>query len=110
MAAAVAALVVLGASAAVFIYVNGTPVPAPEVPAVAAPAKDALRIVHRIEFTDASLDEVVDAVERTYGVKVGNVTPCEQRLTLSYDGNAADLIGIINEILGTRMTVSVCEE
>ncbi|MDE5876639.1 MAG: DUF4974 domain-containing protein [Muribaculaceae bacterium] len=62
--------------------------------------------VKRIEFEDASLAEVVTAIENTYGVKLGNVpTSSTQHITMSYSGTADDVVEAINEIFGLHITV-----
>ena len=65
-------------------------------------------ICRTIEFTDASLDVVVAEIEGVYGVDIEIVPDdaADIRLTLRYDGSAAGLIGIINEIEGTAMSVA----
>ncbi len=62
--------------------------------------------VKRIDFEDAPLSDVVKAIESTYGVKVTGLSPDDtNRLTLSYEGNAADLVETINELSGTNLRV-----
>lgn len=108
-AAAIAAGVVLTASACVLTWRLVTaPDPTVETPVVEAPAAgrvNAVAEVKRIEFTDAPLPEVIQAIERTYGVKVTNVPDTEYRLTLSYEGTAADLIATINDLLGVELKI-----
>lgn len=111
-AAAVTAAVVLTASACMLKW--GLPAfdskPATETttsaPAhvTATPAQS-----HKIEFKDATLAEVVVEIERVYAVRVADVPEGTYRLTLSYEGTAADLIETINELLGTRMHIEPCE-
>lgn len=64
---------------------------------------------HKIEFKDATLAEVVAEIERVYAVRVTDVPDSTYRLTLSYEGTAADLIETINELLGTSMHIEPCE-
>jgi hypothetical protein len=59
-----------------------------------------------IEFTDAPLTDVVARIEAEYGVKVENVSAETYKLTLRYEGNAADLIDTINELLNTNLTIA----
>lgn len=59
----------------------------------------------RLEFTDAPLKEVVAEIEKVYGVRIKNVPDYSERLTISYEGTAEDLIESINEITGASMTV-----
>ena len=62
---------------------------------------------HRIEFADASLEEVADSIHKIYGVTLtGLPAPGSYRLTLSYEGNAEDLVNAINDILGTSISIS----
>ena len=108
---AAAAAGVLVASAAIYTYVSApgatpgasttveAPAPAPAVP-------DTAREVRRIEFTDAPLARVVEEIEDVYGVKVEGLDPGDDnRLTLSYEGTAADLLATINDLLGTNLSV-----
>lgn len=59
----------------------------------------------KIEFTDAPLPEVVARIEEVYGVSVSGDAPASLRLTLSYEGTAADLVETINMTLGTSLEV-----
>ena len=61
-----------------------------------------------IDFENAPLPEVVKKIESVYGVKVEGVpaSPDEYVLSLHYEGTPTDLISVINEILGTQMTVA----
>lgn len=109
VAAAAAGVVVLGASAALYFALNEPPahrVEEPVVNEIATPEVSPLERNDRIEFTDAPLAEVAKEIERTYGVKVGNLPTGEYRLTLSYEGTATDLVATINELLDTDFTVS----
>lgn len=106
VAAAVAAIIVVSATAAVVFrqyYVSDS---APET--VTAPAVSPLQEVKVIDFDNASLEEVVAKIESTYGVEVNNLPADEEQYSLSlhYQGNPAELIEVINEILGTEMTVT----
>ena len=53
------------------------------------------------------LSSVVAEIENAYNVEISGLdeTDRDQRLTLSYEGNAAELVSAINEILGTQLTV-----
>lgn len=110
VAASVAAGVLV-ASALVYTYVAdvNTVTPAPPAVEIAAPAPApaTAESVIRLEFTDMRLSEVVDNIERAYNVEISGMTDAEAdlRLTLSYEGDAADLVTAINEILGTTLSV-----
>lgn len=80
----------------------------PEPPATTAAPSPASSeyVVKSIEFTDAPLAEVVKAIEDTYNVKISGLEEgCKVRLTLSYEGTAADLVETINELEGTKLTI-----
>ncbi|MGN1246662.1 MAG: FecR domain-containing protein [Muribaculaceae bacterium] len=68
----------------------------------------ALNAVMVIDFDNAPLAEVVEKIESVYGVKVENIPADseEYRLSLHYEGTPGELIEIINEILGTKMTIA----
>lgn len=106
VAAAVAAAVVITASAAVIYKVATVPSVKPEteisVPTVAD--KNAVKI---IDFENTPLTVVVEKINKTYGVKVTGLpeSPDKYRLSLHYEGTASDLVETINEILGTELTV-----
>ncbi len=58
-----------------------------------------------MKFEDASLPEVVKAIEEAYGVKVAGETEGQPRLTLSYKGTAEELVAAINDLLGTNLSI-----
>lgn len=62
--------------------------------------------IERIEFHDAPLKDVASDIERVYDVKINNVPAGDIRLTISYEGTAADAVETINDLLGTNLTVS----
>lgn len=103
---------VLAASAAYFVYFKGNapseaPAAAP-VEATAAPQVEAPTLrVERIEFADVPLGRVALEIESVYGVKLSPLSEAEasQRITLSYEGTAADLVATINSLLGTDITI-----
>lgn len=116
IAAAVAAALVLAATAAggylISVYRSETPAPAlppavqPAVPAV-APA-DTISADSRLvlEFTDAPLPDVCVAIEEAYGVTLTDLpVTSDETLTLSYEGNAYDLVATVNELLGTHIRI-----
>lgn len=59
-----------------------------------------------IEFSDAPLTDVVSKIEEVYGVRIENVPTEEYRLTLRYEGTAADLVSTINDILETNLIIA----
>lgn len=62
--------------------------------------------IARLEFTDSPLPEVVKSIEQTYGVTIeGYDENSELRLTLSYEGTAADIVETINLTLGTELKI-----
>lgn len=105
-AAAIGVLVVLSAAAA-FVFkeykING----AGEKP---EPTENVCRLreVKVIDFECAHLSEVIEEIESVYGVNVENIptSPENYELSLHYEGTASELIAIINDILGTEMTVT----
>ncbi len=106
VAAAVAAIIVVSATAAVVYRQYHV---ADDVrDTVTAPVVSPLEEVRVIDFDNASLEDVVNKIEATYGVEVSNLPADGEQyaLSLHYQGNPAELIEVINEILGTEMTVS----
>lgn len=107
--AAASCAVVLSASAYFISQVAFKPVSKPEpsrvetvsVKSVAA-EPDAIR---RIEFNDAPLSTVAAEVERVYGVELENISDPDVRITISYEGTAADFVETVNELLGTHIIV-----
>lgn len=104
-AAAVAGIVVLSATAAL-IY-RQYDIDGERQTEVQAPAVGRLTVVKTIDFENAPLAQVVEKIEAVYDVKVENLPdkPDDYRLSLHYEGTATDLVGTINDILGTDMTV-----
>lgn len=102
IAAAVAGAVFLSAAAAV-LYHRYEAVPESVELMPVAPAQ----AVRLMDFDDMPLTAVVERIREVYGVEVANVPAdaAEQRLSLRYEGNAADLVAAINDILGTEMQV-----
>lgn len=106
VAAAISAAVLLSATAAVIYHRYS----ADEVTQHTAPVQAAspLKQIKIIDFENAPLQEVVEKIETVYAVKVGNIPESADGyvLSLHYEGNPAELIAEINEILGTQMTVT----
>lgn len=104
VAAAIAAVVVLTATAGL-LYREYSASTADSIEEVRTSAP--LEAVRVIDFENAPLAEVVKKIESVYGVKVVNLPESTEgyKLSLHYEGNPADLIATINEILGTQMEV-----
>lgn len=64
----------------------------------------------RIEFTDASLQEVAEAVRKVYGVSLENLPADAGRVTLSYEGTAPDLVETLNFMLGSSIRIAPLSE
>lgn len=104
-AAAIAATVVISATAAIFYHEYQTGNVSQQT--IEVPAVSPLAEVRVIDFENASLTDVVRKIEAVYNVKVENLPPQsnEYELSLHYEGTPTDLIVAINDILGTQMTV-----
>lgn len=60
----------------------------------------------RLEFDDMPLSMVVKEIEKAYNVKISGLpADSDIHLTLSYEGNAYELIDTINQILDTNLKV-----
>lgn len=106
VAAAVAATVILSATATILYReyrMNGVPQQTIPVETVSPMAE-----VKVIDFENAPLPEVVMEIESVYGVKVVGVPASTEGyvISLHYEGTPTDLISLINDILGTEMTVT----
>lgn len=106
VSAAIAALVVLSASAAL-IYQEYRKVDISQQ-SVETPVSSPLAEVKVIDFENVSLNEVVKKIEEVYNVKVENLPDKDKEylLSLHYEGTPTDLICVINDILDTQMTVT----
>lgn len=105
VAAAVSATILLSATAAILYNDHYTAdEPLQSMPVETISPMETSRI---IDFENAPLPEVVMQIESVYGVRVEGVpeSPEEYVLSLHYEGTPADLISVINDILGTQMTV-----
>lgn len=110
-AASVAAVLLVSAAVLTFTH-RPEPAPEPAAPAVeaaapqSAPAPAPTARVERIEIADAPLGEVMAVIESTYGVRVSCPEAEESmRVTLSYEGTAADLVATINSVEGTHIII-----
>lgn len=105
IAAAIAGLVILSASAVLLIreYNTVTHPQQPQETHVESP----MQTVRVIDFDNAPLEKVIETIESVYGVRVIGVPDAAENYSLSlhYEGTPADLIAAINEILGTSMEV-----
>ncbi len=101
-AAAVTAYVALNREETPQTPLLDKPEPIKKTPEVTLPITPEIK---KIEFNDASLPEVVKAIESVYGVKVNGNTSGQPNLTLSYQGTAEDLISTINDLLGTNLSI-----
>ena len=107
--AVIAGAVALTASALFVGYYNYY-VPAETDPAIkSAPAAgtqvaEPSKVV-RLEFNNAPLSEVTDEICHVYGVTLANIPIEDYHLTLSYEGNAYDLVETINELLGIHIVI-----
>lgn len=108
VAAAVAAAVIVSATAAILYREYRME----DIPQQAMPVKtlttSTLADVKAIDFENAPLPDVIEKIETVYNVKVNDVpaSPEEYELSLHYEGTPTDLISVINDILGTEMTVT----
>ena len=107
IAAALAAAVVLSATAAVLVhndfFVDSKP-KVEQTPAESIAAKDVVRV---IDFEETPLPVVVEKIKEVYGVEVAGLPENADGyvLSLHYEGSATDLVETINDILETDMTV-----
>lgn len=106
IAAAVAGVVALTAVAAV-VWRQYSVAPVPEQPQVEQVTVPALEVVKVIDFENAPLPTVAAKIKEVYGVEMVNMPENAEdyRLSLHYEGNVADLVDAINDILGTEMEV-----
>lgn len=107
IAAAVAAIVVLGATAAIVIR-QYEPTPKQEITVNAEPSFETrMEAVKVIEFDNAPLPAVTEEIKKVYGIEVAGLPTDSDsvRLTLRYEGNVRGLIENINEILDTNLSI-----
>lgn len=106
VAAAVAATVILSATATIlYREYRSDNVTQQSVPVKAVAPLAEVKV---IDFENAPLPEVVRKIETVYNVKVEGVPASTDgyELSLHYEGTPTDLIAVINDILGTEMTVT----
>lgn len=106
VAAAVAATVILSATAAIMYRQYSIADSREHV--VTPPAASPLAEVKVIDFENAPLAEVTARIEAVYNVRVENLPDNMDgySLSLHYEGTPTDLVGVINDILGTQMYVT----
>ncbi len=106
VAAAVAATVILSATAAI-VYKEYR---MDDVPQQTAPVTTVSPLVQVkvIDFENAPLPEVIKKIESVYGIKIDGIpeSPEQYDISLHYEGTPTDLISVINDILDTKMTVT----
>lgn len=105
VAAAAALAVVLSATAAVAVHYARTAPAATELPAP-APTADVRRVTV-MDFEDAPLTEVAGRIRQIYGVELTGLPAdsSERRLSLHYEGTAAELVETVNELLDTDIRI-----
>ena len=105
IAAAIAGLVILSASAGLLIREYNTVTQTQQTQEIHV--ESPMQTVRVINFDNAPLEKVIETIESVYGVRVIGVPDAAENYSLSlhYEGTPADLIAAINEILGTGMEV-----
>lgn len=105
IAAAIAGLVILSASAGLLIREYNTVTQTQQTQEIHV--ESPMQTVRVINFDNAPLEKVIETIESVYGVRVIGVPDAAENYSLSlhYEGTPADLIAAINEILGTSMEV-----
>lgn len=108
IAAAIAAVITVTATAAIISYENQRN----ETAAIERVSEitvvtdgDEKRV---LAFDHTKLTDVVEIVESEYSVEIGNIpaNSDDYELTLRYEGTPSELIEAINEILGIQLTIS----
>lgn len=107
IAAVSAIVVVMSATAAIIVrntYFKDEITPQQQVKTTEAPVVAIIRV---IDFEETPLPLVVEKIKETYGVEVIGVPENAEdyKLSLHYEGSAADLLDTINDILETEMQV-----
>lgn len=107
IAAAVAGLVFMSATAAVIVYRYSAPDTPVATSVMVKEDKSPAMAIRVLDFDNATLTTVVAEIRKVYGVEVENLPEDadSSRLTLHYEGNACDLIERINEILDTNLEI-----
>lgn len=110
VAACSAALITLSAAAVIYFHFSSPEQTVPKINQPAPikgnirqslPAQPAEAVVSSVFFDNAPLTVVIEEIETVYGVQVSNLpdNADSYMLTLHYEGDAADLVATINELL-----------
>lgn len=105
VAAAIMSVIALSAVAAIFYHEYGlSEAPVVEQQVADIPSATAVRV---IDFENTPLPTVISEIRDVYGVDLTGIpdNAADYRLSLHYEGSAADLVETINEILDTKMAV-----
>ena len=107
IAAASCIIVVLGATAGLLIrnsYYSDTEIKMEAPVGTHSPIES---VTMAIDFDDTPLPVVIEQINLTYHVEIGNIPANAEdyRLSLHYEGNVIELIESINEILGINLEV-----
>lgn len=105
VAAAIISVIALSAVAAIFYHEYGlSEAPVVEQQVADIPSATAVRV---IDFENTPLPTVISEIRDVYGVDLTGIpdNAADYRLSLHYEGSAADLVETINEILDTKMAV-----
>lgn len=106
--AAVIASVVALSAAAVIVYNLYTPSSNPDEISVKKHEEASVNAeVKVIDFENTPLPDVIARIQEVYGLEVTGIpdNAADYRLSLHYEGNVADLLETINEILDTKMAL-----
>lgn len=106
-AAVVAAVIAIGATAAI-VMTRTADTPVETETQVETPVEaNILTVVRAIDFDDVPLTRVVTEIHDVYGVEIGNLpdNAAELRLSLHYEGNVEDLVASINELLNCELVI-----
>lgn len=107
VAATVAVLLAMGATAAIVLTRTDNKPAERETTVEMQPAASILTAVRAIDFDNAPLTDVVTEIYNVYGVEIGNLpeNAASLRLSLHYEGNVEDLVASINEILNCELVI-----
>ena len=105
MAAAIVSVIAFSAVAAIFYHeysLYEDPIVEQQMPDT-TPAT----AVKVIDFENVPLPTVISKIREVYGVEITDIpdNAADYRLSLHYEGNVADLLETINEILDTKMAL-----
>lgn len=105
-AAAVAAVFALSATAATIVaYYSSRSQQAAEISPVENVLTPDVDSIRKVDFTDMPLDSVAVRIERIYGVELIGLPDENPSVTVSFEGNADDLVSLINESVGTNISI-----